>query len=305
MKPLIKWIGGKTNILNKIFEKFPKSFNNYHEIFIGGGSILIELLYRKKKKQLIIHGNIYAYDINETLIHFYKNIQNNPHLFYDTIKIYIEQYNSCNNIENINRNPQNIEEALENKENYYYYLRKKYNELYDSDKKTMNGSVLFLMLNKLCFRGMYRIGPNGFNVPYGNYKNPEIINKQQLLEFSQLIKDVIFEVCDFSTSLNNFDRLKENDFVYCDPPYFPEKSTSFVKYVENGFNEIQHISLFNLLKNLNQKNIKFIMSNSNTQLVKDNFNINNHYIYNVLARRAINSKDPSSKVNELIITNFQ
>jgi DNA adenine methylase len=303
MKPILKWIGGKTNILDKLFEKFPTQINNYHEIFIGGGSVLLELLQKKLNDEINIVGNIYVYDLNETLIYFYKNIQNNPELFYETIQTYITEYNECGEDENINRNPETVEEAKLNKENYYYWLRKKYNNLTNENKKTMNGSVLFLMLNKLCFRGMYRIGPNGFNVPYGNYKNPEIVNKQHLLQFSELIQNVIFEVADFTNSLSNFERLQDGDFVYCDPPYAPEKSTSFVKYNENGFNEEQHILLFNLIKDLNEKNIKFMMSNSNTDLVKNNFTQFN--IQQVLAKRAINSKNPSSKVNELLITNFE
>lgn len=303
MKPILKWVGGKTNILDKLFQKIPTIINNYHEIFIGGSSVLLELLQKKLNGELVIQGYIYAYDLNETLIYFYKNIQNNPELFYETIKNYIDEYNDCGEHEIINRNPETLEEAKANKENYYYWLRKKYNNLSINDKKTMNGSSLFLMLNKLCFRGMYRIGPNGFNVPYGNYKNPEIVNKQHLLQFSQVIQNVIFEVSDFTNSLSNFNRLQEYDFVYCDPPYAPETATSFVKYNENGFNEEQHQLLFNLIKNLNSKNIKFMMSNSNTDLVKNNFT--QFTINQILAKRAINSKNPSSKVNELLITNFE
>lgn len=82
------------------------------------------------------------------------------------------------------------------------------------EKRTLKGSAMFIFLNKTCFRGIFRLGPNGFNVPYGHYKNPEIINKQHLNEIYDLIKDVIFECCDFSVSLNNIDI---DDYVYIRP----------------------------------------------------------------------------------------
>jgi DNA adenine methylase len=76
-KPIIKWVGGKTQIIEKVIEKFPKEINNYHELFLGGGSVLIALLQNIENKTIKLNGNINAYDINETLIHLYKNIQSN------------------------------------------------------------------------------------------------------------------------------------------------------------------------------------------------------------------------------------
>ena len=86
---------------------------------------------------------------------------------------------------------------------------------------------MFIFLNKTCFRGVFRIGPNGFNVPYGHYVNPEIINKEHLFEIHSLIQNVIFQVADFNVSLAN---IQSNDFIYLDPPYVPEKKNSFVLF---------------------------------------------------------------------------
>ena len=77
IKPIVKWVGGKTQILDKLICEFPTEMNNYREIFLGGGSVLLALLSCVKNNVIKIHGNVYAYDINEPLIYMYKNIQLN------------------------------------------------------------------------------------------------------------------------------------------------------------------------------------------------------------------------------------
>jgi DNA adenine methylase len=157
---------------------------------------------------------------------------------------------------------------------------------------------MFIFLNKTCFRGLYREGPNGFNVPYGNYKNPNILNKEHLKNINKLIKNVKFKNYDYKKSFTN---IKKNDFIYLDPPYAPENETSFVKYNKNGFNIDEHKNLFKLCNQLNEK---FIMSNSNVKLVIDNFNNNKFNIHTIECKRRINSKKPQTKTNEVIILNF-
>jgi DNA adenine methylase len=180
------------------------------------------------------------------------------------------------------------------KENYYYWIRNNYN------KKDINEGIekcsMFIFLNKTCFRGLYRVGPNGFNVPFGNYKNPEVLNFEHLKEIHYLIKDVVFEYKHFNHSLEQ--KFNQNDFVYLDPPYVPEKKTSFVGYNENGFNSENHIQLF---KKINDLETKFMLNNSNVKLVRDSFDKNKYNIYEILCKRTINSKNPSSKSIELII----
>ena len=110
IKPILKWVGGKTQIIDKIISEFPKEMNNYHEIFLGGGSVLLALLSYVKKDIIKINGYIYAYDINEPLIYMYKNIQSNHNEVYEEIQKIIDEFNSCSNGE-INRKPNNIDEA--------------------------------------------------------------------------------------------------------------------------------------------------------------------------------------------------
>ena len=303
-KPFLKWVGGKTQILDNLVMEFPCEINNYREIFLGGGSVLLALLSYVKDGLINIKGNIYAYDVNEPLIYIYKNIQSNHNELFDEIQKIITEFNECcNEVKDgeLNRKPKNINEAKLSRENYYYWIRSQYNNLSSNDKNKIIGSTMFIFLNKTCFRGVFRVGPNGFNVPYGHYNNPEIINKEHLFKIHNLIQNVIFECCDFNISLNN---VEDNDFVYLDPPYAPETTTSFVGYTENGFNIEKHNSLFKLIHKLTEKNKKMMLSNSDVSLVRENFTNEKYKITSILCKRAINSKNPESKTKEVIITNY-
>jgi len=300
-KPILKWVGGKTQIIDKLIVDFPVEINNYREAFLGGGSVLLTLLSYVKNGVIKLHGNIYAYDLNEPLIYIYKNIQTQHTDLYDKLQNIITDFNECGNGE-INRTPKNIEEAKIAKENYYYWIRSEYNNLCLNDKKSILGSAMFIFLNKTCFRGIFRVGPKGFNVPYGHYNNPEIINKVHLEEIHHLIQNVIFECCDFNKSLSI---VEPNDFVYLDPPYAPETDTSFVGYTENGFNIENHNNLFKLIHLLTESNKKVMLSNADVSLVRENFTIEKYNTSSILCKRAINSKNPESKAKEVIIKNYE
>ena len=299
-KPILKWVGGKTQIIDKLIADFPIEMNNYRESFLGGGSVLLTLLSYVKNDVIRIRGNIYAHDLNEPLIYIYKNIQSQHNDLYDKLQTIIAELNKCGNGE-INRKPANIEEAKTAKENYYYWMRNKYNKLGVDEKKTTLGSAMFIFLNKTCFRGVFRVGPNGFNVPYGHYNNPEIINREHLEEIHDLIQNVIFECCDFNKSLAN---VELDDFVYLDPPYAPETETSFVGYTENGFNIDNHKNLFKLIHNLTDTNKKVMLSNADVKLVRENFTNDKYNTLSILCKRSINSKNPDAKAKEVIVKNY-
>lgn len=299
-KPILKWVGGKTQILDKLIVDFPTEINNYREIFLGGGSVLLTLLSYVKNRIIKINGKIYAYDLNEALIYVYKNIQTHHIELYDALQNIITEFNQCGNGE-INRKPTNIEEATIAKENYYYWIRDEYNKLSMNDKKSVFASAMFIFLNKTCFRGVFRVGPKGFNVPYGHYNNPEIINKEHLEQIHVLIQNVIFECYDFNTSLTN---VEVDDFVYLDPPYAPETNTSFVGYTENGFGIEKHTELFNLIHKMTETNKKMMLSNADVSLIRENFTNKNYNITSILCKRSINSKKPDAKAKEVIIKNY-
>jgi DNA adenine methylase len=271
-KPLLKWIGSKNQIINTIINKFPNEINNYHELFLGSGCVLLALLSYQNNNIIKVNGKIHAYDINETLINFFINVQKYPLQIFEKIQEIITEFNK-----------------QENKECYYYYIRNKYNKC--DNKNSIEGSALFLFLNKTCFRGIFRISKYGFNVPYGNYNNPIIINKKHILEVSELIQNVIFKHCDYKDSIKI---IKEHDFVYLDPPYF----NTYNNYTNNKF--YQHKQLFELCK---QSKFNFLMNNSDVIFVRESFNnYNIQTLYN--CKRKINSKNPNSIVNELLICNY-
>lgn len=292
-KPFLKWVGGKTQIIDKIIEKIPKNIKNYHEPFVGGGSVLLALLTLQKEGDITIENNIYAYDLNLNLINVYKAIQNNKDKLFEKIEEILKEYD---NIEGdiVNRKPSTLEEAKTSKESYYYWIRNKYNK---SVTNSIECSAMFIFINKTCFRGIYRVGPNGYNVPYGHYKKtPVIITKKEMDTISELIKKVIFIHSDFKKSIES---IKNGDFVYLDPPYVPEKKKSFVGYNKDDF--IEHKELFGMLEGLDKNNIKFIMSNSVSYLSK--ISQSNYNYEEITTRRAINSKNPGSTTKEVIICN--
>jgi len=272
-EPLLKWIGGKRKLLDNILPKFPKKIRYYHEMFIGGGSVLFRFLWLVKNKDIDVK-KIYAYDSNEMLIAFYKQVKDDYNKLYETIMKIKTAGEKCD------------------KSEYYYYIRQSYN----SSKEIDIGRIAeFVYLNKTGFRGLYRLNKKGeYNVPYGNYKNPEIINLEHLKNISEKIQNVEFICCDFEDIKN----IRKDDFVYMDPPYVPEKKGGFVNYSKDGFIQEKHEALF---KMCNKMKCKWILSNSNTETVKDalsEFNIQEIY-----ARRAINSKNPAAETKELIIYN--
>ncbi len=299
-KPFLKWVGGKSQIIDTLIGNYPTKIQNYHDIFLGGGSTLLALLSYVRDGKIIILNKIYAYDLNNDLINVYKTVQKNPKKIYKEIKKIINEYSACGEHE-INRQPTTKEEAITSKESYYYWIRYKYNNLPTDKKNNIIKSAMFIFLNKTCFRGVYRIGPNGFNVPFGHYKNSKIINKKTLLTISELIKQVKFKCIGFEKSLL---KIKLGDFAYLDPPYAPEKNTSFVKYNSDGFNIDQHKKLFVMCNNMLLNQIKFMMSNSNVKLVTDAFPKNKYLIKIIECRRAIHSKNPAKKTNEIIIKSF-
>jgi DNA adenine methylase len=297
-KPFLKWVGGKTQIINEVIDLFPKTMNSYYEPFLGGGSVLLSLLSQIKAGKIIVNGTVYASDFNSNLIGLYKNIQNTPDEFITEVKKLIVEFSNCKDTI-INRKPTNIDEAMSSQESYYFWIRQTFNTFSKEQKMSITGSAMMLFMNKTGFRGMYREGPNGINVPFGNYKNPSILDEEHIRQVSLLIKDVVFTHSSFEEILN---KVVTGDFVYMDPPYAPETETSFVGYNLDGFDLKKHLLLFNLCNSFTSKGVKMLMSNANVKLVRDTFN-NGFHTKIVTCRRAINSKEPGSTTNEVLISN--
>lgn len=267
MKPLLKWVGGKSQIIDDVLSHFPREIRTYHEPFVGGGAVLLAAL----SDPTIRIERVRASDNNPHLIAFYRHIQDSPELLHACIEALFKAYH----------------ESEGGKEAYYYAQRERFRGAPSSVEK----SALLFFLNKTCFRGLYREGPNGFNVPYGHYKTtPKWPSLEEIRAMQKLLARVEFEVCDFSEALA---RVGEGDFVYADPPYAPEVKTSFVGYNTRGFD--QNALFHGLTK------VMFCMSNANVPCIREFFK--DYKISTIKARRAINSKNPESTTTEVLVTN--
>lgn len=271
VRPFVKWAGGKRQILPEILQSIPHKFNKYFEPFVGGGALFFEL----RPKEAVIN------DLNSELINLYKVIKNNPKELIDELKLY------------------------QNTSDYFYKIRElDRNPNFDKLSEIKKASRI-LYLNKTCYNGLFRVNSQGqFNVPFGNYKQPNIINDIVIMAVSNYLNsaNLLMLSGDFEESLK---KAKKNDFVYLDPPYDPvSEISSFTGYTLNGFGKDEQKRLKNVCDRLNEKGVKFLLSNSYTdfinELYKKEYNINI-----ISASRSINSiGDKRGKISEVLIRNY-
>lgn len=277
-KPFVKWAGGKTQLLSKIKEHVPENINNYYEPFAGGAAVLFNILKHKNVQYSYIN------DSNSELINLYTVVQSNVEDLIEDLKEH------------------------ENSKEYYVEVRKLdrdpevYAQLNDVQKASR-----FLFLNKTCFNGLYRVNKQGhFNTPFGDYKNPCICDEKNLRECSLYLKNVnIYNLSyiDFVFKIySNED--SDNDFFYFDPPYLPlTKTSNFTSYTSDGFGIEDHKKLKEVCDYLNGLGVKFLMSNSSLDEIRDLYK--NYKVMEVSAKRNINSSgDKRGNVTELLIKNY-
>lgn len=272
IKPFTKWVGGKRQLLDDIKKLLPHSFNTYYEPFVGGGALFFYL----QPKNAVIN------DVNSDLILSYKAIKNDlPNLIKEL------EYHKNNNTKE-----------------YYLNLRS-----YDRDERidllsdTQKAARIMYML-RVCFNGMYRVNSkNQFNVPYGRYKNPKIVDKQLLQNISSYLNSSNITILnkDFEIAIQE---CKPGDFVYFDPPYIPiSETSSFTSYTQDGFSYEDQVRLRNIFIKLSNKNVYCMLSNSSSQITLDLYKQFN--IHQVEAKRNINSiGSKRGKISEVIITNY-
>jgi len=301
MKPCLKWVGGKTQILEKLFEKFPDEINDYYEPFVGGGSVMIELIHRLETGQIKVKGKIFINDKNSDLINLYNLVKTNlPYLIKKLAKLE-KIYNDSPDIKYESRHKIELDKDIKKnmakgKVYLYYHYRREFNTTKVSKLK----SALLIFLNRTCFRGVYRIGPNGFNVPFGNYENPTILHADNLTVLHDMFNKYKIEFTDndFTDFLDK--DLQSDDFVYLDPPYYPLKKESFTTYQKDGF-ETKHDDLVNVCHNLHNKGFKFLHSNSWCDFTVNKYN--QFTQDKILCKRRINSKNPKDTDYEILIYN--
>lgn len=280
VKPVVKWVGGKTQIIEKLMENFPGSFNNYHELFLGGSSVFLEL----HSRNLLLHKTVYLNDLNSSLVNLYNVIL----------------YKKSELINELDK------DIYSNTRKFYYENRERFNDIKNED--TVENAALFLYLNKTCFNGMYRENNSGkFNVPIGKSKSlPSVSDTSVLLNFNNALNTYSEKL--FLTSKNCFDislleNFKENDFVYLDPPY----DDTFTNYTKYKFDKEVQIKLRDLFVLLCSKKCKVALSNSDTEFIRKIYShLPNIKIITINVKRLVNSKSQDRKIvkTELLIVNY-
>lgn len=266
--PIVKWVGGKRQLMFELLKNMPENYNRYFEPFIGGGALFFELQ----------PDNAYISDMNEELINLYQVVRDNV----DELIIDLQKHDISKEyfmeIRNIDRT-----EDYENWSNVQKASR-------------------FIYLNRTCFNGMYRVNSKGeFNVPFGHYKNPRIIDENNLINCSNLLQRTEIKHADFSEILT---KAQKGDFVYFDPPYVPlSETSSFTSYTKDGFDLDMQFKLRDVCDELDSMGVKFLLSNSDTKLVNELYE--NYNIKKVFASRQINANaDGRGKITEVLVRNY-
>ena len=264
-KPILKWAGGKTQLLEHLLPKIPKEYNKYIEPFFGGGALFFAL---KPNNSIIA-------DSNPELINLYRVIAKDVNSLISELK------------------------NLKNEKDFFYDMRKKeFSELSE-----IEAAARTIFLNKTAFNGLYRVNKKGqFNVPFGYYKNPKILDEDQLFAASKLLKKTKILLGDFKDVL--CENAKKGDFIFLDPPYLPvSKFSDFKRYTKEQFHEKDQISLANLVNKLSKKGCHILLTNSNHPLIHELYKDFNIDIYKT--KRNINSKSTNRKGEDIIVSNFK
>ena len=271
--PFVKWVGGKRQIISSIEVLLPKNIKDYTyvEPFIGGGAVLLHL----QPKTAIVN------DYNSELINVYKVIRDNNEELIGDLKRH------------------------KNESEYFYNIRRLDRSEYFEKLSDIERASRFIYLNKTCFNGLYRVNNAGeFNSPFGRYKNPNFINSPVIKAVSNYLNVNNIELCsgDYENILKTLD---SNSFVYLDPPYHPiSESSNFTGYIQGGWNIYDQIRLREACDELNRKGIKFLLSNSSTCFIKDQYK--EYDIKIIKANRVINvDAEKRGEIEEVLIRNYE
>lgn len=265
-QPVIKWAGGKRQLIDRYREFFPARYNAYHEPFLGGGAVFFHLMPPVS----------FLSDSNEELINMYLVIQNK-----------VDQL-----IEDLSRH--------KNDRDYYYQIR----SLDVRTLTDVQRASRLIYLNKTCYNGLYRVNRKGeFNVPFGKYKRPRFLDVDSLLAANRVLQRAVLMAGDFEMVLEN---ARPGDFVYLDPPYYPVSRTSgFTGFTDRSFSAKDHERLSRTFDELAGRGCMVMLSNSDTPFVRDLYAKYHRGIISLTANRPINSRaDKRGPVGELIVCSW-
>lgn len=269
--PVLKWVGGKRQLIPTFSPLLPKC-TSYCEPFLGGGALLFHL------QPKIAYVN----DINNDLMCVYTVIRDNVEELIEKLKTYKNESDFFYSVRDWDRN------------------KEKYTSLSEIER-----AARILYLNKTCYNGLYRVNNAGeFNSPFGYYRNPNIVNEPVLRAVSSYFNtsEIHFFSLDYRDVLS---KIKKGTFVYLDPPYDPVSDTScFTGYSKGGFSKDDQIRLRQCCDDLNSRGIKFMLSNSATPFIMEQYARYN--IITIQAKRAINSVGSKrGDVSEVVVRNYE
>lgn len=266
----LKWAGGKRHLIDQIDSHIPPSINNYFEPFLGGGFVFFYVKQKYNPKKCFLS------DINKDLVNSFIAVRDDP--------------------KKLIKHLQNLRKS--HSQEFYYKVRSSFNK---NKFAGIKRAAIFIYLNKTCFNGLYRVNSKGeFNVPIGNYKNPEIFNEKTILLANKLLQGVKIVHQDYERILP---LLNKEDFVYLDPCYDPLKKTSFVSYTPNKFRIEDRERLFQFMLKARRKKANLMLSNNNIRLVKEMYLDQKFKVETIMAKRFINSNPLGrGQIKELLIT---
>ncbi|MCI5065475.1 DNA adenine methylase [bacterium] len=266
--PFLKWAGGKRQLLPEILYRVPDQFGTYFEPFLGGGAVFFAL----SPKRAVLS------DLNRELIGTYSVIRDELDLLLDWLPKYKYEKEEYYRIRALDRAPE------------FQFL----------PEHVRAARVIYL--NRTCFNGLYRVNSSGyFNTPIGKYKNPKIVDEENLRACSQALQGATLSHRSFDAVL---DEVKKGDFVYLDPPYPPlSASADFTNYTEESFSWDDQVRLREFCVELDRKGAFFLLSNAGIPPIQELYD--RFTVEEILAKRAINSKsDRRGEVCEVLVRNY-
>lgn len=305
-RPFLKWAGGKGQLLPQFAKLFPQALldgtiRHFYEPFLGGGAVFFFVMqnYPLKSATLL--------DANPELVLAYQAVQND---LTPLIKILAQMERSYHKLTEDKRR----EEFLKVRSEFNRQKVTAISSINKADKVERAAQLLFL--NKTCFNGLFRVNQHGiFNVPFGSYVNPSILNVENLTAASKILSQAEIRLGDFGDLIRRGLKVKKNSFVYYDPPYRPLTSTAnFNAYSKKSFDDLEQKRLAAMFKTLDQQpGIFQMLSNSDPKNIdpQDDFfeSIYPDYLdrmVRVPASRQINSNaQKRGKINEIVITNYK
>ncbi|MFQ5640993.1 MAG: DNA adenine methylase [bacterium] len=299
-RPFLKWAGGKTQLIDTFQKYYPAELKSgkikqYIEPFLGSGAVFFDVV-----KNFDV-GSAFLGDINDELILVWRVIQNDVEKLIGILERYARKYKQLDN---------------EKRKQVFYDVRKTYNQhRFKINYKTysenwVSRAAQLIFLNRTCFNGLFRMNSKGeFNTPTGDYKNPKICDAQNLFMVAEILQIAEIRTLHFTDIQKT---VEKNSFVYFDPPYRPlSKTAHFTSYSRFQFNDEQQIELAKLFTQLDKKQSKLMLSNSDPKNVnpQDDFFDDLYKEYNlfrVKANRMINSdKAKRGPINEILVTNYR